>query len=90
MSEAPPSTPAQEQVAEWLAWCTTEIRRQPLTALGLGATLGFIFGGGARCSFGRHLVVTASKTLIGGTLGTLLAEALKEHGRDGVGTSSRT
>ena len=87
-SEAPPVREAHDEVADWLTWCTTEIRRQPLAALGAGATLGFVFGGGARSSFGRHLVAIAWKSLIGGTVGSLLAEALKENGRDGVRTST--
>lgn len=89
-SEASTCTQAQEEVPEWLVWATREIRRQPLTALGLGATLGFILGGGTRSSFGRQLLVVASKSLVGGAVGGLLAEALKEHGRDGVRTSPRT
>jgi hypothetical protein len=89
-SEAPPCTRAHDEIPEWLLWCTREIRRQPLTALGIGATVGFILGGGTRSSVGRHLLVVASKSLVGGALGGLLAEAMKEHGRDGVRTSPRT
>lgn len=89
-SEAPACSEAQDEVPEWIVWCTRQIRRQPLTALGLGATLGFILGGGTRSSFGRQLLVVASKSLVGGAVGGVLAEALKEYGRDGVRTSTRT
>lgn len=89
-SDAAARETAQNEIPEWFLWCTREIRRQPLTALGIGATVGFILGGGTRSSFGRHLLAVASKSLVGGALGGLLAEALKEHGRNGVGTSPRT
>lgn len=89
-SDAATCKTAQDEIPEWLLWCAREIRRQPLTALGVGATVGFILGGGARSSFGRHLLAVASKSLVGGAVGGLLAEALKEHGRNGVGTSPRT
>jgi hypothetical protein len=89
-SGAPPCTGAHNEIPEWLVWCTGQIRRQPLTALEIGATVGFILGGGTRSSFGRHLLAVASKSLIGGAIGALLAEALKEHGRDGVRTSPST
>lgn len=88
--EAPRPARAREEVPEWLVWCTEEISRQPLTALTLGATLGFVLGGGARGNFGRHLVVIAGKSLVGGVVSGLLSQMLEEHGRDGVRTSTGT
>ena len=35
--------------------------------------MGFILGGGTRSGFGRHLLAVASKSLIGGAIGALLA-----------------
>jgi hypothetical protein len=92
MESCPRGTPVcrrkQDEVPEWLVWCTKEIRRQPLTALGVGATLGFVLGGGARSTLGRDLLVIAGKSLVGAALGGLLAQMLEEDGRNRVRTST--
>lgn len=81
---------AHGEVPEWLVWCTGQIRHRPLTALGLGATFGFILGGGSRSSFGRDLLAVVGKSLIRGAFGDLLSEVSEEHARDGVRTSAGT
>jgi hypothetical protein len=92
--ENPRQTPgcarARGEVPEWLVWCTGQIRRQPLTALGLGATLGFLLGGGTRSSLGRRVLVVAGKSLLGGAVGGLVSELLEEHDRESVRTSTGT
>ncbi len=88
--EMQPHARARGDVPEWLVWCTGQIRRQPLTALTLGATLGFVLGGGIRSRSGRRLLIIAGKTIAGGALGTMLSELTQEYGRDGIRPSTGT
>jgi hypothetical protein len=74
--------------AEWLAWCTDQIRRQPLTALTLGATVGFILGGGIRSRLGRQILIISGQSLMRGAINGLMTQLLEEYERNSGRTST--
>jgi hypothetical protein len=81
--------PGDQAISQWLSWCTAEIRRQPLTALTLGATAGFILGGGMRSHAGRKMLAFVGTSLARTVVTELATELLRQNDRDSVGTSNR-
>ena len=52
------------------------VRDEPLTALAIAVTAGFILGGGAGTRLGRAALTLAGRSAIRGAVGKLLAEML--------------
>jgi hypothetical protein len=73
---------ASEAVPEWLIWCDSEIRRQPLTALTVAAAAGFVLGGGLRSRIGRGLVLVAGRSLIRSAVYGFIAGLVETDGNE--------
>jgi hypothetical protein len=80
----------RELVPQCLDWCTAEIRRQPLVALTLAATTGFVVGGGICSRMGRSILAFAGTSLARALIAELASELLQQYGEGSVGTSSGT
>jgi hypothetical protein len=74
----------QEAVPQWLVRCTSEIRRQPLTALIVASAAGFVLGGGLRSRLGRRMFAVAGSTLARSIMVEMTSELLRSDGRDDV------
>jgi hypothetical protein len=60
---------------------TQAIRRRPLTAVAISATVGFIWGGGAGGRFGRGVLLYAGQMILRETLANALSDAVIHNGR---------
>jgi hypothetical protein len=60
---------------------TKAIRRRPVTAVAIGATAGFIWGGGAGGRFGRGVLLYAGQMILRETLANALSDAVIHNGR---------
>jgi hypothetical protein len=68
-----------DQVYELYSRCTKGIRQRPLTAIGLAAAAGFIFGGGAGTGIGKAAASLVAKSIVSGAVAGLLAGIAEEH-----------
>jgi hypothetical protein len=68
-----------DQVYELYRRCTEGIMRRPLTAIGLAAAAGFIFGGGAGTRIGKAAGSLVAKSIVSGAVAGLLAGIAEEH-----------
>ena len=59
---------------------TQAIKRQPMTAVAIAATAGFIWGGGAGGRFGRGILLYAGQIIVRDTIANALSSAIVENG----------
>lgn len=59
---------------------TKAIRRRPWTAVAIGATAGFIWGGGAGGKFGRGLLWYAGQIIVRDSIANALSNAIVQNG----------
>ncbi|HUN57960.1 MAG TPA: hypothetical protein VMU41_07575 [Candidatus Binataceae bacterium] len=60
---------------------TRWVKRRPLTAVALGAAVGFVWGGGAGGKFGRSLLFYAGQAIVRETVANAISDAIVDNGR---------
>jgi hypothetical protein len=58
---------------------TKAIKRRPMAALAIGATAGFIWGGGAGGKFGRGVLLYAGQIIVRDTIANALSNAIVDN-----------